>query len=244
MAEEAVAILEPTAAPRRTRTGLPDRRPETGVEGSGLFHVGLEKDSYGRGSVSFYIPDTIPRGERRPLIIALHGGFGHGRDFIWTWLREARTKRYVLMAPTSNGNTWALRDPNNDMARIHTALNHIEERWPVDRDRMLLTGISDGATFALAACIRDRLPFSAYAAVAGTLPPGDLTRAKGKRVYWVHGALDWMFPVSQARMFNKLLKESGADMTFREIPDLSHSYPREENLRILDWFESVRSSGS
>ena len=58
-------LMEPGA-------GLPDGMPETEMDGFGLFHVGLEKDSYGRGSVSFYIPDTVPRGERRPLIIASH----------------------------------------------------------------------------------------------------------------------------------------------------------------------------
>ena len=129
-------------------------------------------------------------------------------------------------------------NPEEDVDHIQAALGHIEEKWPVDTDRMLLTGVSDGATFALTTCIRDKLPFSAYAAVAGTLPPGDLTRVRGKRIYWVHGALDWMFPIHQARMLNNLLKESGADMVFREIPDLSHSYPREENPRILDWFEN------
>ena len=31
--------------------------------------------------------------------------------------------------------------------------------------------------------------------------------------------------------------EAGADLTFREIEDLSHTYPREENARILGWFD-------
>jgi hypothetical protein len=30
---------------------------------------------------------------------------------------------------------------------------------------------------------------------------------------------------------------SGADITLRVIDDLSHTYPREENDRILKWFE-------
>jgi phospholipase/carboxylesterase len=219
---------------------LPDKTIMGEIESSdtGLFHVGVETDRYNRGSVSFYIPDTITRDEKTPLIIALHGGLGHGRDFIWTWLREARTKKYILMAPTSMGNTWSLMNPKEDIDHIQTALEHIKKRWSIDSDRILLTGISDGATFALTTCVRENVPFSAYAIVAGTLPPGDLTRAKEKRIYWVHGALDWMFPISQARMFTNLLLQSGADIIFREIPDLSHTYPREENLRIVDWFES------
>jgi phospholipase/carboxylesterase len=32
------------------------------------------------------------------------------------------------------------------------------------------------------------------------------------------------------------LKGAGADVVYREIPDLSHTYPRDENARIIDWF--------
>jgi len=222
-------------------TTLPEETMKVESESSdtGLFHAGLsEEDRYKRGSFSFYVPDTISRGERAPLIIALHGGIGHGRDFLWSWLREARTRKYILLSPTSMGNTWSLLNPKEDVDHIMDALDQIKKRWPVDTDRILLTGISDGGTFALTACIREHFPFSAYAIVAGTLPPGDLTQAEGKRIYWVHGALDWMFPISQARVFTNLLSQSEADIVFREIPDLSHTYPREENSRILDWFES------
>ena len=32
------------------------------------------------------------------------------------------------------------------------------------------------------------------------------------------------------------LAQAGADVTYREVADLSHTYPRDENARILDWF--------
>ena len=54
-------------------------------------------------------------------------------------------------------------------------------------------------------------------------------------VYLVHGALDWMFPIDVARLARDTLAAAGADVTYREITDLSHTYPREENERILDW---------
>jgi len=49
--------------------------------------------------------------------------------------------------------------------------------------------------------------------------------------------LDWMFPVQTAREAAALLERAGADLCYREIPDLSHTYPREENARILEWFD-------
>jgi len=66
---------------------------------------------------------------------------------------------------------------------------------------------------------------------------GNLERARGRRIYLAHGALDWMFPVGLAQGACDTLREAGAEVTYREIADLSHTYPREENDRILRWFD-------
>ena len=56
------------------------------------------------------------------------------------------------------------------------------------------------------------------------------------RSHLIHGKLDWMFPVEVARQTKALLSAAGANVTYRELDDLSHSYPREINAEILDWF--------
>jgi phospholipase/carboxylesterase len=78
--------------------------------------------------------------------------------------------------------------------------------------------------------------------VSGVLHPasfglGNLERVRGRRIYHVHGALDWLFPVALAHLARDELVRAGADLTFREIADLSHTYPRDENAKILDWFD-------
>ena len=55
----------------------------------------------------------------------------------------------------------------------------------------------------------------------------------------VHGARDWMFPVETARWASDRLRAAGASLVYREIENLSHTYPREENDRILEWFDST-----
>ena len=72
--------------------------------------------------------------------------------------------------------------------------------------------------------------------VVDALPPADLEKARGKRIYWVHGALDWMFRLEIAQRDAKVLEQMGADITLRVVYDLSHTYPRDENARILEWF--------
>ena len=78
--------------------------------------------------------------------------------------------------------------------------------------------------------------------MSGVLHPwnyrnGNLERARGRKIHLVHGALDWMFPAEIARSAHEALAGAGADVVYRELPDLSHTYPREENARILRWMD-------
>ena len=167
---------------------------------------------------------------------------------MWTWLREARSRGFLLLAPTSRGPTWALDAPLLEADALARMLEFVAERWNVDRERVLLTGLSDGATFTLLAGLGEGAPYTALAPVSGVLHPanfalGNLARARGRRIYLVHGALDWLFPIALARMARDELLRAGADLTFRELEDLSHTYPREENARILDWFAPELAPG-
>jgi len=157
-------------------------------------------------------------------------------------LREARSREVLLLAPTSGGSTWSLNSPPLDAAALRSMVAFVSERWRVDPERILLTGLSDGATFTLLAGLAEAAPYTALAPVSGVLHPlnfgiGNLERAAGRRIYLVHGAKDWMFPIAIAHAARDALQQAGADLEFREIGDLSHAYPREENARILRWLD-------
>jgi phospholipase/carboxylesterase len=86
--------------------------------------------------------------------------------------------------------------------------------------------------------------YRAIAPLCGVLHPanqlmGNLERAGGVPIYLVHGALDFLFPVQLARMARDTLTDAGAALEYRELPDLSHTYPRSENVLILKWFERL-----
>ena len=38
------------------------------------------------------------------------------------------------------------------------------------------------------------------------------------------------------------LLEAGADLTFRAIEDLPHTYPRDENPKILEWLGAPQAA--
>lgn len=207
-------------------------------EGTGIHHFGNEKGQ--RGGFSLYVPETYDAGRPHPLIVACHGGSGHGRGFLWTWLRAARSRGAILMSPTSLDTTWSLMEPEQDRASLARMMAHAGERWNIDAGRILLTGMSDGGTFTYLAGLAGG-PFTHLAPVSSAWHPmllgmADPARLQGLPVYITHGALDWMFAADMARLAYSELSAAGADVIYREIADLSHTYPAEENARIMDWF--------
>lgn len=206
--------------------------------------VGLLNGDNGRekrGGFSLYVPESFQPEKSMPLIIALHGGSGHGADFIWSWLRDARSHDCIVMAPTSQQDTWSLMGPDLDLSILKAMLEYLQQTWNINSDKILLTGMSDGATYSLLAGLQEGSPFTHIAALSGVLHPinmanGNLQRAKNKPVYLVHGAKDWMFPLETAHMAKSQLETAGAKLVYKEIEDLGHTYAREENEAILQWF--------
>jgi phospholipase/carboxylesterase len=205
---------------------------------TGIIHDHNEPGN--RGGFSLYVPEYYTPDRAWPLVMALHGGSGNGRGFLWSWLRDARSFGAILVAPTATGATWALMGEDTDTANLARILDLVRARWNVDPTKLLLTGMSDGGTFCYVTGLESASPFTHLAPIAATFHPlmaeiADAERLRGLPVYLVHGRLDWMFPVQVARQTRQLLSAAGADVTYRELDDLSHCYPREINAEILRW---------
>ncbi len=212
-------------------------------ENTGILHDHNEPGR--RGGFSLYVPEYYTPDRAWPLVMALHGGSGHGRSFLWSWLRDARSHGAILVAPTATGDapiktTWALMGEDTDTPDLARILDLVRGRWNIDPDRLLLTGMSDGGTFCYVTGLESASPFTHLAPVAATFHPlmadmADAERLRGLPVHIVHGRLDWMFPVQVARQTRDALAAAGANVTYREIDDLSHCYPHEINTSILNW---------
>ncbi|HEY2050083.1 MAG TPA: hypothetical protein VGH03_12130 [Caulobacteraceae bacterium] len=205
---------------------------------SGVSHVG---NAYGeRGGYSLYLPEAREPASPAPLVMALHGGSGHGRAFLWTWLPAARAAGAVLIAPTSTDSTWSLHGDDEDTPRLREILDEVNAQRALDLDRLMLTGMSDGGTFAYLTGLQADSLFTHLAPVAAAFHPTLLALADRQRlqdlpIRITHGRLDWMFPAQMARDAHANLTAAGARVSYREIPDLSHTYPREASTDLLDW---------
>lgn len=235
-------FLEPTC---RNDPALFARLAEAPVrDDTGVMQVGQQPGA--RGGFSLYVPEDYSEDRDWPVVMALHGGAGSGRSFLWSWLRDARSHGAILIAPTAVGDTWALMGPDADTPNLARILEAVRGRWRIDSGRILLTGMSDGGTFAYVTGLEPASPFTHLAPIAAAFHPMLASMADGERlnalpIHIAHGALDWMFPVQMAREARDALTAAGASVTYREIEDLSHTYPRELNPEILAWLDRTAS---
>jgi len=206
----------------------------------GVFHIENEPGS--RGGFSLYVPEDYSEDRDWPLVVALHGGSGNGRAFLWTWLGAARAQGAILISPTARGDTWALAGPDVDTPNLNSMVGHVSARWRLDPKRRLLTGMSDGGTFSYVSGLESDCAFTHLAPVSAAFHPflaemADPDRLAGLPIHITHGSLDWMFDVALARQANASFTAAGVRVTYREIADLSHTYPREINREILAWLD-------
>jgi phospholipase/carboxylesterase len=208
----------------------------------GFTHRARTKD---RSDYSLYIPEYYSAQTTWPVIICLHGGGGEGYTYILTWLRAARSRGYILLAPKSLASTWAAWGGGNDDASVLAMLDEVASEYSVDRSRIYLTGLSDGGTFTYLLGLSQHQLFAGIAPIAAHMPESVdplLRQGVGKELPMlvVHGAKDYIFPVQFTRETTALLTELGYAVTYRELSDWGHAYTYTINETILmPWFEGL-----
>lgn len=197
-------------------------------------------DPEARDALWMYAPETYSSQTPAPLVVALHGGSGRGRAFLWSWVRAARSRGAIVAAPTSLGQTWAIQGEDTDTPDIVGLVDFVRDKWAIDPARILMTGMSDGGTFTWTSGLEAGSPFTHLAPVAAAFHPmlaqmADAERLRGLPIHIIHGARDWMFHPDMARTADAYFRAAGSNVTYREIEDLSHTYGADLSTMIFDW---------
>lgn len=210
---------------------------------TGFTHKERDRD---RSDYSLYVPENYTSDSRWPLIICMHGGYGEGYEYIWTWLRPARAKGYILLSPKSIGDTWSMTMGSRDTRSIMRMLDEVRGVYSVDPSRIYLTGLSDGGIMTYILGLERHEIFAGIAPVAGALHMAAdpmLRSGTGRElpIFVIHGVHDFIFPVQFTRQTNNLLKQLGYNLTYEELPEWGHAFPYSINERLVaPWFEGLR----
>ena len=226
------------------------KAPVPGAPGGTATGFIQRKRNQQRSDYALYVGEDYRQDKPMPLIVALHGGYGQGSEYIWTWLRAARSGGYAILAPKSLGDTWDMSVLSLDTRSVLRMFDEVTNEYSIDPARVYLTGLSDGGIFTYILGLEQTQLFRGLAPIAGALHPAVdpmLRQGRGKDtpMLVVHGVHDFIFPVAFTRQTCDLLKSIGYKVTYEELPEWGHAYPYSINERlVLPWFESLPAKKS
>ena len=208
--------LEPfSVAPRLSaRPGVPS---ETGA-------VGVTPFTVGSANGVAYVPAELSA--PAPLLLFLHGAGGIVEPFLQAFMPAADTAGVVLLFPYSFGGSWDAIGGSfgPDILGINASLHWVFDRWQVDASRIVMTGFSDGATYALAVGRANGDLFSRVVAHA----PGfliEVDKVGQPPILITHGTQDAILPIDRtSRLIVPQLRANGYDVDYREL-DMGHAVP-------------------
>src|SRR5262249_30220225 len=137
-----------------------------------------------------------------PLVVMMHGGFGSGEqaEGAYHWDAEADAGHFLVAYPDGLNRAWnagtCCGEPQrvnaDDVGFITAMVGTLERAIPIDRARVYVTGMSNGAMMALRLGCQTHTS-AAIAPVAGTLLT-DCSAARPASVLQIHGTADDRVP--------------------------------------------------
>jgi phospholipase/carboxylesterase len=189
-------------------------------------------------SAWLYVPSSYDPAHPLPLVVAFHGA-GIGADGPIDLLDGyAEQYGFLLVSIESTAYTWdVLYGPYGpDLARIDAVLRFVFDHCAVDRDRIVIEGFSDGASYALGVGLANGDLFSRIVAFSPGFIPKTSSPDLGKpAVFLSHGRQDQVLPIDGAsRFLAATLQHFGYPVTLVEF-DGGHTVPADVLSQAVDW---------
>lgn len=131
---------------------------------------------------------------------------------------------------------------------LRAFLDEALERYPIDRERLVVAGFSQGGAMAYDLVLRGPVLFKGLVALSSWLPAMLAEQAErkpeheGLPVLIVHGTRDAMLDVERARESREAIRPFGVALTYREF-DMGHEVGREALQLILRWLDDKVFAG-
>jgi predicted esterase len=197
---------------------------------------GLHPLPLGRTAAFLYVPAGYRPEAPAPLVLSLHGAGGGAQQGLYPLQALADEAGFVLLAVGSAGRTWdVIRGGfGPDVEAVDGALAHVFGRVAVDPERVVASGFSDGASYALSLGITNGDLFTHVAAFSpGFMAPASQHGAP--RIFISHGTGDRVLSIDAcSRRLVPLLESAGYDVGYREFEG-GHTVPPELALDAVRW---------
>ncbi|MBK9585545.1 MAG: polyhydroxybutyrate depolymerase [Alphaproteobacteria bacterium] len=166
-----------------------------------MTHDGVER------YYTLHVPPRVLGSKKKvPLVLMLHGGGGNDSNGVKMsqFSKKADAEGFIVAYPSGSGRfkkvlkTWnfwhccgyAMENNTDDAGFLNALIDHLVENYPVDPDRVLVTGMSNGAMMSHRTGIELSGKVAAIAPVVGTVF-GDEPRAKGPvAAFIINGTAD------------------------------------------------------
>jgi len=205
---------------------------------------------FGNLNYLLYLPEGYDKEKKTwPLILYLHGKSLRGNDLekLKSYGLAAQLERdlsipFIVVSPQCPDDHYWMDEEKNLVGIV----DDVSSKYSVDPDRIYVSGHSMGGrgTWQLAAKHPER--FAAIVPLADAPQDAALAKQVAKVPAWAfHGAKDDLVPVENVRRFIDLVKASGGDIRYTEIPDGDHFIlDAYENKEIYDWLLLHKRKGS
>lgn len=154
----------------------------------------------GDRSYHFRAPDGWDGETPLPVLLHFHG-WGRQGSLIVNHGRisgHTRNRGVLLLAPNGEGRTWDFwRAGSKDVDFAAAVIEDAAQHFPIDRDRIYISGYSFGAAMAWRYVCDNGAEVAALLAIGGTLPQNTDCASAPREVRHVHGLTDTVmdFPV-------------------------------------------------
>ena len=202
----------------------PERIPV--VKKSEVKNFNLEKGIYDHAfqltngkkwDIKISIPEIKPD-KKVPLIIALHwaGGGDTYQEFAdCLAFPAADTMNAIIIAPSAEGKRWT--DASIEK-RVITLIKQVKKKWPIDPNKIIVTGYSNGGIGTWAYAVKHPKLFCAAIPMAGFYSEDKVKIP----VFVIHGEEDELFNKDEIISLLKKSMKKGSKIEYDVLPKFSH----------------------
>ncbi len=203
-------------------------------------------------------PEKFNEGETYPLVLFLHGAGERGDDNTaqLTWGVDAFANEdfrndhpAIVIAPQAPEDTfWAnlnwreegaglMDEPSLPLKLAHKLVLKMTEEYPVNANRLYITGLSMGGFGTWDLITRYPDLFAAAMPICGGGDPAKAYRLTELPIWNFHGALDNIVSSKLSREMIQALWNAGGNPGYTEYPDVNHAswIPAYNDRFVLEW---------